>query len=128
MANPDSNFIYNATNIVMSRAEDVLAAGRCIYADNWYSSIELLDELGKHSTDVIGTIQKDCKALPKDVVNPKLNNGERKAADSPKYNAMCMQWKNKCDVCILSSCIPDENLCHTKRERSCCSIGNQYLQ
>ena len=22
---------------------------------------------------------------------------------------MCMQWKDKCDVCILSSCIPNEN-------------------
>ena len=73
MINPDSNFTYNTTNIVMTLAENVLDEGRCIYVDNWYSSVELLDELGKLSTDVIGTVQKDRKALLKDVVNAKLN-------------------------------------------------------
>ena len=43
MINPDFNFTYNATNIVMSLAEDVLDEGRCIYVDNWYSSVELLE-------------------------------------------------------------------------------------
>ena len=109
MINPDSNFTDNATNIAMSLAENVLDEGRCIYVDNWCSSVELLDELGKCSTDFIGTIQKDCKALPKDVVNAKLNKGETKTAYTPQYNAMCMQWKDKHDVCILSSCIPNEN-------------------
>ena len=73
MINPDSNFTYNTTNIVMTLAENVLDEGRCIYEDNWYSSVELLDELGKLSTDVIGTVRKDRKALLKDVVNAKLN-------------------------------------------------------
>ena len=45
--NPDLNFTYDATNIVMSLAEDILDEGRCIYVDNWYSSVELLGELGK---------------------------------------------------------------------------------
>ena len=73
MINPDSNFTYNTTNIVMTLAKNVLDEGRCIYVDNWYSSVELLDELGKLSTDVIGTVRKDRKALLKDVVNAKLN-------------------------------------------------------
>ena len=54
--NPDLNFNYNATNIVMSLAENILDEGRCIYVDNWYSSVELLDELGKRSTDVVGML------------------------------------------------------------------------
>ena len=29
-----------------------------IYVDSWYKSAELSDELGKHSTDVIGTVEK----------------------------------------------------------------------
>ena len=36
MINPDLNFTYIATNIVMSLAEDGLDEGRCIYVDNWY--------------------------------------------------------------------------------------------
>ena len=72
MINPDSNFTYNTTNTVMTLAENVLDEGRCIYVDNWYSSVELLDELGKRSTDVIGTVRKDRKALLKNVVNAKI--------------------------------------------------------
>ena len=63
--NPDSDFTYNATNIVMSLAENILDKERCIYVDNWYSSVELLDELGKRSTDIIGTAPKDGKLYQK---------------------------------------------------------------
>ena len=113
--NPDLNFTDNATNIVMSLAENILDEGRCIYVDNWYSFVELLDELGKRSTDVIGTVRKGRKALPKDVVNAKLNKEETKTAYSPQYNALCMQWKDKRDVRMLSSCIPDENVSIVRR-------------
>ena len=63
----------------------------------------------KCSTDVIETVWKYCKALSKDVVNAKLNKGETTTVYWPQYKVMCMQWKDKCDVCILSSCIPNEN-------------------
>ena len=43
-------------------------------------------------------------------MNAKFNKGEAKTAYSPQYNAMCLQWKDKRDVRILSSCIPDENV------------------
>ena len=61
-----------------------------------------------HSTDATGTVRKDPKVLPKNVVNAKLNKGERKTAYSAQYNAICMQWKER-DVCMLSPCIPNEN-------------------
>ena len=83
MINPDLNFTYHATNIVMSLAEDVLDEGTCIYVDNWYNSVKLLDKLGKGSTNVIGTVWKDCKTLPKDVVKAKLNKEETKTAYLP---------------------------------------------
>ena len=102
MINPDLNFTCHATNIVMSLAEYVLDKGRCIYVDNWYSSVVLIDELGKRSTDVVETVWKDRKALPKDVVNANLNKVETKTAYSCQHNAMCMQWKDKRDVHMLS--------------------------
>ena len=69
-----------------------------------------LNELGKRSTDVIGTVWKDSEALPKDVLNAKLNKGETKTTNLPHYNTMCMQWKDNHDVHMLSSCIPDGNV------------------
>ena len=48
-------------------------------------------------------------------MNAKLNKGETKTAYSPQHNAMCMQWKDKRDVLMLSSCVPDENFCVLRR-------------
>ena len=56
----------------MTLMEKVLDEGRCLYINNWYSSTELLDELQKWSTDVIGMARKDRKGLPKDTLNEKL--------------------------------------------------------
>ena len=44
MINPDLNFTYHATNIVISLAEDVLDKGKCTYVVNWYSSAELTNQ------------------------------------------------------------------------------------
>ena len=48
-------------------------------------------------------------------MNTKFNKGEAKTAYSPQYNVMCLQWKDKRDVRILSSCIPDENVIVVQR-------------
>ena len=72
----------------MSLAEDVLDEGSCIYVDNHHSSFGLLNELGKCTTDVIGTVRKYYKTLPKDVANSKLNKRETKTAYSPQYNVI----------------------------------------
>ena len=48
-------------------------------------------------------------------MNAKLKKGETETAYSPHYNAMCMQWKDKRDVRMLPSCIPDENVSVVRR-------------
>ena len=73
----ENSYQYQATKIVMTLTEKVLDKGRCLYVDNWYSSMELLDELRKRATDVIGTIRKDQKGLPKDTMDAKLKAGEK---------------------------------------------------
>ena len=65
------DFQYNATKIVFSLAKDLLNQGYCIYVDNWYTSLELCANLRYVNTDVIGTLHKDRKGLPKDVVEQK---------------------------------------------------------
>ena len=87
----------------------VLDEGRCLYIDNWYSSIELLHELPKRSTNVIDTVRKDRKWLLRDTLNVKLKAGEKSVAYCLKYSAMCMWWKDKRDVRMLTSCMPDKD-------------------
>ena len=110
-----NTYQYQATNIVMSLSEKVLDEGRCLFMDNWYSSLELLSELRNRSTDVVGTVRKDRKGLPKDVMSKKLKTGEKATAYNLNYDAMCMQWKDKRDVRMLTSCVPDEDVAIKRR-------------
>ena len=107
---PNSEYQYQATNIVMTLTEKLLDEGRCLYIDNWYSSMELLDELGKRGTDVVGTVRKDRKGLSKEVMNAKLKEGEKLVGYCPKYSGMCIKWKDKREVHMLTSCIPDDDV------------------
>ena len=99
----------------MSLCENVLDEGRCFFLDNWYSSLELLSKLRNRSTDVVGTVQKDCKGLPKDVMSKKLKTGKKATAYNLNYGAMSMLWKDKRDVRMLTSSVPDENVVVKRR-------------
>lgn len=90
MIDEGKKYQYQATSIVMTLMKKVLDEGRCLYINNWDSSVELLDELQKRSTDVISTVRKDQKRLPKDTLNAKLKAGEKSVAYCLKYSAMCL--------------------------------------
>lgn len=76
MVNSDLSYIYHAIYMVMKLTGDVVDEGKFIYVDSWYKSVELSDEQGKHSTDVIGTVEKYWKSLPKDAMKAKLKKRE----------------------------------------------------
>ena len=88
------DFQYNATKIVFSLAKDLLNLGYCIYVDNWYTSLELCANLRYVNTDVIGTLRKDRKGLPKDVVEQKRKHSERKVQYEKNVGVMCLRWKD----------------------------------
>ncbi|XP_065651019.1 piggyBac transposable element-derived protein 4-like [Hydra vulgaris] len=98
---------YQATDVVMSLSEELLDVGRCIYLDNWYTSLEICDFLIQRKTDVVGTLRSYRKYLPKDVINAKLKSNERCVAYEQGYQFMVMQWKDKRDVYMITTCIPD---------------------
>lgn len=76
MVNSDLSYIYHAIYMVMKLTGDVVDEGKFIYVDSWYKSVELSGEQGKHSTDVIGTVEKHWKSLPKDAMKAKLKKRE----------------------------------------------------
>ena len=105
-----NTYQYKATNVVMSLCEKVLDKGRSLFVGNWCSSLELPSKLHKRSADVVSTVGKDRKGLPKDVMSKKLKTGEKAIAYNLNYGAICMQWKDKRDVRMLTSCVPDEDV------------------
>ena len=60
---------------------------------------------------------KDHKRSLKDVMSKKLKTDKKATACELNYGTMCMQWKDKRDVDMLTSCVPDEDVvvkCHGK--------------
>ena len=101
------DFDYHATKVVMSLMENLLNKGHCVYIDNWYTSIEICNVLNSNTTDVVGTLRRDRKGLPGDVVKKKLKQGERIVQYEHSKGLAITHWKDKRDVFMMTTCIPD---------------------
>ena len=101
----DSSYHYVATHIVLYLMKHLLGKGYCLYLDNWYNSIELAKCLIANKTDCIGTLRSSRKGLPKQLMRTKLNIGECVNAFDSESNLMITKWKDKMDVCLISTCV-----------------------
>lgn len=86
----------------MSLCSDLLYKGHTLVTDNWYTSIDLAKKLLDAETHLVGTIRKNRKHLPKDVVNAKLKRGQFVAKESDE-GITVMKRKDKRDVFLLST-------------------------
>lgn len=91
----------------MEMLQPLLDDGRTLYADNWYTSVALAENLQKRSTHLVGTIRKNKKGLPKTVVDAKLKRGEIIARQN-QNKVVVMKWHDKRDVLLLSTKHTDE--------------------
>ena len=90
------------TNIVVKLCEPLLDCGRSIYVDNYYTSIELAHKLLERNTHLVGTLRKNRKNNPKDVINKKLKKGESYSQES-NTGVVVTKWQDKRDVLTLST-------------------------
>ncbi|CAG5015359.1 unnamed protein product [Parnassius apollo] len=90
------------TRVVMSLCKHILGCGHTLVTDNWYTSLELANELLDKDTHLVGTLRKNRKGLPKAVVDSKLKPGEVIAMENER--GICvLKWKDKRDVLMLST-------------------------
>ncbi|XP_047538573.1 piggyBac transposable element-derived protein 4-like [Vanessa atalanta] len=89
-------------SIVIQLAEEFLDQGRLIVTDNYYTSIPLAEFLKSRNTDLLGTVNKKRRGLPKDVIQASLKVGE--IAVQQKNNITLLKWHDKRDVTMLSTC------------------------
>ena len=66
----------------------LIGKGYCLFLDNWYTSVELVRCLLANKTDCIGTLRKNRKGLPKELLAEKLNVGESICAFDSESNLM----------------------------------------
>lgn len=64
-----------STKVVMDLMEPYLDEGRCLFVDNWYTSIDLAEKLLDRNTHLVGTLRANRKRNPKVVIKKKLARG-----------------------------------------------------
>lgn len=91
----------HAQKVVLSLMTGLEKKGHALYMDNYYNSISLCQKLLDLDIYVTGTLRKDRKNNPKEVVSAKLKKGEYIA----KYcNGIAVnKWHDKRDVLFIST-------------------------
>lgn len=91
----------HAQKVVKHLMRNYLDNGHSLYMDNFYNSYPLAKMLLDRNTFCTGTLRKNRKGAPLDVVNAKLKAGEIKS----KYlnNIMIGKWRDKRDVIFIST-------------------------
>lgn len=90
------------TKVFVELSEPYSDCGRTLFVDNWYSSVELADILKTRQTYLVGTLRVNRKFKPKDFVKKKLKKGDVVSMKSDS-NALVLKWKDKRDLCMIST-------------------------
>ncbi|CAG5015037.1 unnamed protein product [Parnassius apollo] len=98
----NDQMITTPTIVVMSLCDDILNLDHAIATDNWYTNLDLANQLLNHDTHLIGTIRKNRRGLPMAVVKAKLEKGESIATENQR-GITVLKWKDKRDVLVLST-------------------------
>ena len=88
--------------IVMELFSELLDHGRTLYTDNWYTSVKLAQRMVERKTHLVGTLRKNRRGNPPDVVQAKLKRGEQKAQQNQE-KVVVLKWQDKRDVLMLST-------------------------
>lgn len=97
------------TRVVKNLLADLLDKGYILYTDNYYTSVSLAHKLLAQNTHLVGTLRKNRKYNPKDVIDQKLNKGDTIARES-NTGVIVSKWKDKRDVLMLSTKHVNENV------------------
>ena len=94
------------THLVLRLAEHarVLDAGHHLYMDNYYMSVDLLEELALRSTFACGTVRKDRKNNPMACTKPKFKKGQKWQCvwRRNESGVLAIKWFDKRPVYLLS--------------------------
>lgn len=91
----------HAHKVVLSLIEGLQLKGHALYMDNYYNSFSLCQKLLDIDVYVTGTLRKERKLNPKDVVTAKLKKGE--AITKYCKGVAVSKWHDKRDVLLIST-------------------------
>nr|CAH7739969.1 unnamed protein product [Callosobruchus chinensis] len=86
---------------VVELVRPLLNEGRVVITDNYYTSLQLAKYLYAQKTHLLGTLRKNRRGLPEEVLNSKLQKGEIISRQSGYITVS--KWKDQRDVLTLST-------------------------
>lgn len=95
--------------IVLKLLKPYLNFGRCLFIDNWYSSVELVEKFNCENTHMVGTLRANRRGNPRDVISKKFKKGELFAQQSIS-NIVVMKWRDKRDIYLITTKHTDETI------------------
>nr|XP_049692159.1 piggyBac transposable element-derived protein 4-like [Helicoverpa armigera]XP_049696923.1 piggyBac transposable element-derived protein 4-like [Helicoverpa armigera]XP_049708119.1 piggyBac transposable element-derived protein 4-like [Helicoverpa armigera] len=91
------------TQCVLRLIQPIEGSNRNVTADNWYSSIELIDELAKRKLTYVGTMKKNKREIPSQFQPQKDRDVQSTLFGFTKQNTMCSYVPKKNKAVILVS-------------------------
>jgi hypothetical protein len=86
--------------------DPLLNQGYCVVMDSWFSSPDLFHKLCSKQTDAMGTLRQNTEGVPAEIKCAILTKG--KYVSFYKARLMIMKWKDKKDICLISSTHEDK--------------------
>ena len=99
------NVSNKPTDVVLRILEDssLLNKGYSVFTDNYYTCPELYSKLVQNKTHCTGTVRQNRRGMPVPAELTTTNVGD--TAFRRKENLVCLKWKDKREVCMLTSAI-----------------------
>ena len=107
------------SNVVMSLLKNLFHRGHTLCTDNWYTSVDLANNLIDKNTHLIGTLRTNRKGNPSKVIKTNLKRGKIIAREN-NQGITVLKWKDKRDVLVLSTKHSSE-MTNVKTKRGFCS-------
>uniref|UniRef100_A0A2H1VNZ4 SFRICE_040850 n=1 Tax=Spodoptera frugiperda TaxID=7108 RepID=A0A2H1VNZ4_SPOFR len=98
----------HGTQIVKKLIDGLEHAGRIVIADNFYTSVDLAEDLLKNKTMMCGTIRINRKRLPKTVICKKLKKGQI-TGQMNRAGVKIIKWCDKRAVTMITTCKDHED-------------------
>lgn len=114
-----------SSQVVLTLMDPLLDMGYCVTTDNFYTSPQLADFLVQHKTDTYGTLRINRKEVPSELQKKKLKRNEIIAFQRGKV--MTLKWKDKKDVCLLSTIHSSDMVETTKTDKDGAKICKPQL-
>jgi len=101
--------------VVKNLAEPLKSKGYCLVFDNYFSSVDLLQDLFNDGTGCVATTRADRKKWPQELKSLSLSRGQHKSVIVNKVQAFV--WKDKKNVNFLNTMCDSQEMTTVKRKQ-----------